>query len=268
MTNTPGVRHQTLDLPHGRLHYVEAGRGDPLILIHGGHGSWTHWIANIEPLAGTRRVIVPDLPGFGASFNPQPAYSITRYAEVVSRMLDALQIDAAAIAGFSFGCVVSAYAAVAEPARITRLAMVNPPGIGPQSPVAANIMKSLSKLSLKEGLRAGAIGSLKEIQLFNHALIDAAVIDQMVANIRRTRFISRPLSRGSELSTVLGRVSQPMLLLLGREDLHRKHGLVETLVEVPRDAPQVQIHVVENARHWLQFDRAEVFNALLADFIG
>lgn len=268
MTNTPGVQHQTLDLPHGRLHYVEAGRGAPLILVHGGHGSWTHWIANVEPLARTRRVIAPDLPGFGASFHPQPDYTVAQYAEVVSQMLDALQIGAAAIAGFSFGCVVSAHAAVAEPARITHLAMVNAPGIGPQSPVAASIMKSLSALSLKAGLRAGAIGSLKQIQLFDHALIDDSVIDQMVANVRQTRFVSRALSRASELCTVLGKVGQPMLLLLGREDLHRKYGLAETLVEVATHAPQAQIHVVESARHWLQFDRAQLFNALLADFIG
>lgn len=268
MNDTPSVQHQTLDLPHGRLHYVEAGRGDPLILVHGGHGSWTHWIANIGPLSATRRVIAPDLPGFGASFNPRPAYTISQYAEVVSRLLDGLRIDAAAIAGFSFGCVVSAHAAVAEPARITHLAMVNAPGIGPQSPLAAAIMKSLSTRSVKEGLRSGVIGSLKQIQLFDHALIDDSVIDLMVANVRQTRFVSRSLSRGSELCAVLGRVSQPTLLMLGREDLHRKHGLAETLVEVPRSAPRVQIHVVESARHWLQFDRAQVFDALLADFIG
>ena len=268
MVSAPSVKHQTLDLAGGRLHYVEAGDGAPLMLIHGGHGSWTHWIANIEPLAARRRVIVPDLPGFGASFNPKPAFTIAQYGDVVSGMLDALRIDAAAIAGFSFGCVVSAHAAAAKPQRITHLAMVNAPGIGPPSPAAARIMQTLSTLSVKEGLRAGAVGSLQQVQLFNHALIDAAVIDQMVANVRQTRFISRALSRGSELGTLLGTVSQPMLLVLGREDLHRKYGLAETLTEVPGKAPGIQIHVVESARHWLQFDRAEVFNALLADFIG
>ena len=59
-----------------------------------------------------------------------------------------------------------------------------------------------------------------------------------------------------------------MLLLLGREDLHRKYGLAETLVEVATHAPQAQIHIVESARHWLQFDRAQLFDALLADFIA
>src|SRR5262245_56400958 len=125
MTKAPSVRHLDIDLPQGRLHCVEAGSGEALILVHGGHGSWTHWIANIEPLASHRRVLALDLPGFGASFTPKPEYSIDQYAGVVSALLGALRIERAAIAGFSFGCVVAAHAAIAEPRRITHLAMVN-----------------------------------------------------------------------------------------------------------------------------------------------
>jgi len=268
MVKVPDVRDRAFDLPDGRVHYVESGSGDALILVHGGHGSWTHWIANIDAAARRRRVLAVDLPGFGGSFNPKPAYSIDQYAGVVSAMLDALQIERAAIAGFSFGCVVSAHAAVAEPARITHLAMVNPPGIGPPSPVAAKIMQALSSRSVKEGLRAGALGSLQQVQLFNQELIDDHVVDLMVANVRQTRFVSRTLSRGSGLCTVLENVSQPLLMVLGREDLHRKHSLAETLAAVPKSVPQAEIHIVESARHWLQFDRAELFDRLLAEFIG
>ena len=268
MIKAPDVQHRELDLPEGRVHYVEAGSGDVLILVHGGHGSWTHWIANIDAAARRRRVLAVDLPGFGASFNPKSPYTIDQFAGVISAILDALRIERAAIAGFSFGCVVSAHAAVAEPARVTHLALVNPPGIGPPSPVAAKIMQALSSRSVKEGLRVGALGSLQQVQLFNHALIDDQVVDLMVANVRQTRFVSRALSRGSDLCAVLAKVSQPLLLMLGREDLHRKHSLAETLVAVPRSVPHAQIHLVENARHWLQFDRAELFNRLAAEFIG
>ena len=267
MISAPAVQHREIDLADGRLHYVEAGSGDPLIFVHGGHGSWTHWIANIAPIARRRRVLAVDLPGFGATFNPKRPYTIRQYAAVVAAMLDQLQLERAAIAGFSFGCVVAAHAAAAD-ARITQLAMVNPPGIGPPSPVAAKIMQSLSSVSVREGLRVGALGSLRQVQLFNHDLIDDQVVDLMVANVRQTRFVSRALSRGSDLCEVLRRVSQPVLLVLGREDLHRKYALAETLIDVPQSVPQAQIHIVENARHWLQFDRAERFNSLLADFLG
>ena len=268
MIKAPDVRHGELDLPDGRLHYVEAGSGDALILVHGGHGSWTHWVANIDAAAHHRRVLAVDLPGFGASFKPKAPYAIGQYARAISAILDVLKIERAAVAGFSFGCVVSAHAAVAEPARITHLAMVNPPGVGTASPTAAKTMQELSSRSVKEGLRAGALGSLQQVQLFNHELIEDQVVDLMVANVRQTRFVSRTLSRGSDLCSVLEKVPQPLLLLLGREDPHRKDALAETLVTVPRSVPQAQIHIVESARHWLQFDQAELFNRLLAEFIG
>jgi len=263
-----GVRHADAELAAGKIHYVEAGSGTPLILIHGGHGSWTHWAANIEPLARRRRVLALDLPGFGASFNPKPAYSIEQYAGTVRALLDALCIERAAIAGFSFGCVVSAAVARAEPARITHLAMANPPGIGPASPDAARIQQSLSELSVRKGLRVGAIESLRQLQLLDHALIDDTVIDMMLSNVRQTRFVSRGLSRASSTDRIMRDVTQPTLVMIGREDIHRQHGLAETLRILPQVAPHAQVFIVERARHWLQFDRAQLFNQLLGDFVG
>src|SRR5262245_39532118 len=103
MVDTPHVRHQELDLPHGRLHYVEAGSGEPRTLLPGGQWSWTQWIANIGPVAARKRVPALDLPRFGPSFTPKPEYSIDPYAGIVSPPVGALQIERAAIAGFSFG---------------------------------------------------------------------------------------------------------------------------------------------------------------------
>jgi len=267
-TMMPDVRHGDLSLPGGRLHYVEAGEGPALVLVHGGHGSWTHWIANIGALATRLRVLALDLPGFGASFDPVPAYGLEEYAQTVSHVLDALAIPQAAVAGFSFGCVVAAAAARAEPQRVTHLAIVNPPGIGPSSPEAARIMAALSKRAVHSGLRAGALGSLAELQLWHRERIDERLVDLMIANVRRTRFISRELSRSAGTDRILAAVKQPMLLLIGREDVYRQFGLATLLRRVTEVAPHARIHVVERARHWLQFDRAEHFNALLADFVS
>lgn len=263
-----GAVHRDLALPEGRLHYVEAGSGLPLVLLHGGHGSWTHWVANIAPLARSFRVLAVDMPGFGASFNPEPAYDIGKYAATVSRMLDALSIGRAAIAGFSFGGAVAAAAASMEPQRIARLSMVNPPGIGPGSPRAVAIQQDLSRLAVTRGLREGAIASLRRLQLHNHDLIDDDVIAAMIANVRATRFVSRAASRSADTANTLRAVRQPVQLFIGREDVHRQHGLQELLRLMPQVAPQAQIHLVERARHWLQFDRAELFNARLAEFAG
>jgi pimeloyl-ACP methyl ester carboxylesterase len=212
-------------------------------------------------------VIALDLPGFGASYRPQPELSIDEYAGVISRVLDALRIEGAAIAGFSFGCVVAAAAARGEPQRLSHLVLVNAPGIGPASPLAAEAMRSLTELSLRKGLRTGALESLKRIQLFEHALIDAALVERMLANLRLTRFVSPDLSSRARTDLVLAAVKQPTLVFIGREDVHRRFGLAEALRSLAHSSPRAQIWLVERAAHWLQYDRAAFFNRRVAQFL-
>jgi len=255
-------------MTEGPLHYVQAGAGEALLLIHGGHGSWTHWIANIGALSQIRRVIALDLPGFGASFNPRPAYSIEQYGGIVSTVLDSLRIERAAIAGFSFGCIVASAAARDERDRISHLALVNAPGIGPSSPIAESLTKALSELSVRKGLRLGATESLRQIQLFNPDLIDDKVVSLMLANLRHTRFVSHGVSQAIRTDLILERVRQPTLIFIGREDVHRRFGLAGALKAIVRHAPHAQIAMVERAAHWLQYDRAAWFNERIAAFLG
>lgn len=262
----PALKHGTVALARGELHYVESGSGAPLLLIHGGHGSWTHWIANIEALARSRRVIALDMPGFGGSYRPQPDYTIEQYVDVLMEAMDVLHIANAAIAGFSFGCVIAA-AASRQSRRLTHLVMVNAPGIGPPSPNAAALMKSLTELSLRRGLKAGVIESLKRIQLYDHARIDEDTVDRTLANVRLTKFVSRDLSSVARTQDWLAEILQPILILIGREDIHRRFGLADGLKPIARQAPQAQIHLVEHAAHWLQYDRAEFFNSRVAEFL-
>ena len=56
----------------GEIVWRVFGRGEPLVLLHGGTGSWLHWVRNIEALAADFMLLVPDIPGSGESGNPQP----------------------------------------------------------------------------------------------------------------------------------------------------------------------------------------------------
>lgn len=262
----PDAAHRELELPgRGRIHCVEAGSGPALVLVHGGHGSWTHWVANIEPLSRSLRVIVPDLPGFGRSFEPEPAYGLDDYAGTLADLLEALGVERATLAGFSFGCLVCAAAARAEPARFGAVALVNPPGVGPRSPQAQALQRDHTRLAVHRGLRAGAVASLRDLQLFDASLIDDDVVDLLIANVRATRFVSRALSGSTPTDVLLGQLRQPVLHLIGREDVHQRHGLAGTLARMAEVAPRARIHIVEAVRHWLQFERPALFNDLVAE---
>ena len=84
------------------------GKGPPLVLLHGGYGSWTHWLRNVEPLSRRFTVIAPDMPGLGDSASPPAPYSAASLAAIMAEGLDRIvpPPEAVAMAGFSFGAVM------------------------------------------------------------------------------------------------------------------------------------------------------------------
>ena len=73
------------ELPDAQtLHYREVGSGPPLVLLHGGYGSWMHWIRNVGPLARQFTVIAPDMPGLGDSATPPEPWTPTAAGCVTS----------------------------------------------------------------------------------------------------------------------------------------------------------------------------------------
>ncbi|NBR27786.1 MAG: alpha/beta hydrolase [Betaproteobacteria bacterium] len=88
---------------HGCIHYVEAGSGKPLVLLHSNGASALQYRFTMEEFAKTWRVIAMDMPGHGDSDPITRHYSIEMYAESVVQLLDCLKIDHAAVAGDSVG---------------------------------------------------------------------------------------------------------------------------------------------------------------------
>ncbi len=106
--------------------------GDPVVLLHGGSGSWNHWVRNIVPLlAAGRQVWVPDLPGFGDSASPPKGGDADALPEPMETALRSLLGDAAVdLVGFSFGTMVAAFIAAQWPRRARRLVLSGAPALG------------------------------------------------------------------------------------------------------------------------------------------
>jgi pimeloyl-ACP methyl ester carboxylesterase len=105
------------------------GQGRPLVLLHGGHGSWLHWVRNVDALSQRHTLWIADLPGAGDSGDlpeePATADRLEQVARVVQGSMDQLPGCRAgvAMAGFSFGALVAAKMA-ARCARVERLALL------------------------------------------------------------------------------------------------------------------------------------------------
>lgn len=107
-----------------------AGRGDPVVLIHGIGDSSKTWFPVIPGLARSHRVIVPDLLGHGASDKPRHDYSVGGYANGIRDLLSVLGIDRATVVGHSLGGAVAMQFAYQYPERCERLVLVATGGVG------------------------------------------------------------------------------------------------------------------------------------------
>jgi pimeloyl-ACP methyl ester carboxylesterase/putative sterol carrier protein len=109
-----------------RLSCYVAGQGRPLLLLHGLGASKITWLPILSALAEKFRVIVPDLPGHAESDKPMADYSPRYYARVARHLLDAMDVEQAAVLGNSMGGRIALELALRSPSRVTALILLDP----------------------------------------------------------------------------------------------------------------------------------------------
>jgi pimeloyl-ACP methyl ester carboxylesterase len=125
------------------INLVDVGEGPVVVFVHGISGCWQNWLESIPLFAREHRVIAIDLPGFGASQMPVQKISISRYADTIDALMDALGIDAARFVTNSMGGFIGAELAIRHPARVERLVLA----------AAAGLSVELVRTPRREGLR-------------------------------------------------------------------------------------------------------------------
>jgi pimeloyl-ACP methyl ester carboxylesterase len=122
----PAVNGRVIRVAGHALYFEEAGRGDPVIMLHGFGGTATFWRENADSLALRYRVIVVDLPGHGRSdaMDSTIVYRNEDAARLIMGLMDSLRIQRAAFVGYSQGGMIALYIGVLAPARVTAIATV------------------------------------------------------------------------------------------------------------------------------------------------
>ena len=127
------MEHQSLRLSRVVLHVATAGGGEPVVLLHGWPQTWHEWRKVIPLLAGSHRLIVPDLPGLGDSSRPAGGYDKKSIAADLVEMCERLRLERFHLVGHDWGGPSAFALACAVPERVRTLAVldVTIPGIGP-----------------------------------------------------------------------------------------------------------------------------------------
>jgi pimeloyl-ACP methyl ester carboxylesterase len=241
----------------------------PIVLLHGGSGSWNHWARNIAALVRAgREVWVPDLPGFGDSARPPSGGDADAVPTPLEAALQALVGDAAIdLVGFSFGGMVGALLAAQKPPRVSRLVRVGAPALGikPPQPVA---LRPWSHLEPGEELDAVQRSNLRTLMLAKAGSVDDLALAIHALNLKRDRMKLRRLSRTDIVRRTLPRIACPVSGIWGAEDaLYR--GVQDQLEPALRQAPRFgELRFIAGAGHWVQYEDAAAFDRALAEVLA
>jgi 2-hydroxy-6-oxonona-2,4-dienedioate hydrolase len=246
------------------------GRGEPVVLFHGGSGSWTHWIRNIPVLSQHYELWVADIPGLGDSAMPPKPWIPASVAEVVVAGIDTLfPADIGLrMAGFSFGGQVAGLSAARLGARVRELILIGVASLGLRADPREPFAKERTGMSAAE-IAAVYHQNLAVLMFADSSNIDALAVHLQSENIRLARFRSRPFAPTDELARALASVSAPLKTIWGTRDIIARSSLETRLAILRRHHPELEVRLIEGAGHWVMYEAADRFNeaflALLRD---
>jgi 2-hydroxy-6-oxonona-2,4-dienedioate hydrolase len=242
------------------------GSGPPLVLLHGGYGSWMHWIRNVLPLSRRFRVVAPDLPGLGESATPPEPWTAAGLAAIVVAGLDIVlpKDQAAHLAGFSFGGVIGGSVAARLGDRLRSFTVVGSNGLGlTRSPTE---LRRVPADADEETEFATHRFNLNQLMIHDPLKIDELALYLQKTNHARARMRSRRFSRSGALVEALPQISARLDGIWGERDATAYPPVEERARTLRGFQPTARFAVVPGAGHWVQYEAPDRFNELIAEF--
>lgn len=252
----------------------------PVVLFHGGSGSWTHWVHAILPLVDAGRyVVAADLPGFGQSDKPDRGGDADALSEPLAQGLANLfQGRPIHLVGFSFGGLSAGLMLAAEAEReqrgeaprvnVQRMVFVGAPAMGvvPERQFELKAWRHLETEAERDAIHKYNLGALMLAQPQN---IEGLAFEIHKANMANDRGGRRRLAHTDILARSLPSVQTEVHAIYGQYDALYKAWIGALEAAYQQAAPQFKgLQLIPGAGHWVQFEAAEPFNAALARVLG
>ena len=244
------------------------GSGPPLVLLHGGYGSWMHWIRNVLVLAREFTVIAADLPGLGESATPPEPHSAEGLARIIVDGLATILPgrECFHLAGFSFGGVLGGHVAAFLGEQVRGFTIVGSNGLGlPRQPTELKRQKPGGTV---EELLAIAKHNLGVLMIADKDKIDDLAVYIQYMNAPRGRVRSRRFSRTDTLIQALPRVTAQLSGIWGGRDAGAYPYLDERKCVLEQIQPSLRFEIIPGAGHWVAYEAADRFNPILAEIAG
>jgi pimeloyl-ACP methyl ester carboxylesterase len=250
-----------------KIHYLEAGSGPVVILLHGLGGNTTNWAPTISPLAQKYRVIVPDQIGFGKSDKPMLNYRVSTLVDFLDGFYKQVGVQKATLVGNSLGGFTAAAFALAHPDKVDKLVLVDAAGFSVTGDIDPKVLNGLNPSTRQQ------IKDLMALVFYNKELfasdvaVDTFLASRVTAGDQYTiqRFIDSIAHNEDMLDGKLGAIKQKTLIIWGRED-----GLTQLTMgqRFNKEIAGSQILIIDKCGHVPQLEKAAEFNAGLLKFLA
>jgi 2-hydroxy-6-oxonona-2,4-dienedioate hydrolase len=252
----------------GNLVWRRWGKGRPVVLAHGGSGSWTHWIKTVPVLKQHFEVWAVDLPGLGDSDYPPHPHTPAGLGTVLALGVKALlpKERKPQLVAFSFGAHVSSFALLHLQDHIASFTITGCAALGlPQGPGKEYPRE---REGMSEAERMEVHRSLLEILMFREpARIDPLAVWLQSENIRKARFRSRPFARSDEIRRNLPEILVPLRAVWGGND-QTAWPSIDARYDVLREFhPELITRTVPDAGHWVMYEQPGAYNSALLEVL-
>ena len=256
----------TLNLADIDIYYEIAGKGAPLLFIHGLGSSTRDWEHQVEFFADRYRVITFDVRGHGRTGKPPGPYSVPLFADDTANLLDVLGIGPVHVVGLSMGGMIAFQLAVSYPEKVKSMTVVNsgPAFLVNTFKIRMMVWQRFLMLRLFGMRKIGQVLSERLFPIAEHEAQRAQFVERWAENdVKPYRASMRAIVGWSVLDHIED-IQCPTLALASDEDytpVAAKQAYVERM-------PNAELVVVENARHVLPIERPEEFNSALMTFLN
>lgn len=262
-----------------QLHYIEQGRGDPVVFVHGGVTDFRSWMLQIEPFAQRYRVIAysrryhyPNVyPNIGAQHSS--GYPATEHRDDLAELIKALSLGPAHIVASSYGAYISLLLAEAQPELVRSLALGEPPVptlFGPDAVRASAEQVEPARQAFESG------DSEKAIRAFVESVAGEGAFDRFPPQARQMILDNAPEFR-LEVNTSpdlyftafscddARSISTPVLLLTGEVSPNFFHQMTD---ELERCLPNTERVMIPHASHGMHNMNPQAYNEAVLAFLA
>ena len=239
------------------------------MLLHGGFGSWRHWILNVLPLSEKYRVIAADLPGLGDSDPISEEYTAENIAKTVSAGVDVL-VPAPArfhIAGFSFGGIIGGHVSAIQGNRVHSYTAVAAGGLGLRNAPFPEL-ESMGAAKTPEAVTEVHRTNLARLMFTNPDRIDDLAIHVQTETVRRARVRSGKIPWTGTLTHALRRIQTKLAGIWGVHDLIAAPYMEDRVELFQSIQPGCDFRLIEDAGHWVMYERPDAFNVTLLELLA